>query len=102
MNLEDLKIRCEKAGFKYSYGRFEESVKPPHLVVTSPDSDNFNADNKVYLKVNSIRLELTTIKKDLDLENKIEDEILYDTVWSKEEANIDDESVYNVSYFFEI
>ena len=47
-------------------------------------------------------LELTTTKKDLDLENKVEDEILYDIVWSKEETNIDDEGVYNVSYFFEI
>ena len=42
------------------------------------------------------------VEEEIALENKIEDEILYDTVWSKEEANIDDESVYNVSYFFEI
>lgn len=102
MTLEDLKTRCENSGFKYAYGRFEKAVKPPHLIATSPNSDNFNADDKVYLKVNSIMLELTTTKKDLDLENKIEDEILYDIVWSKEETNIDDEGVYNVSYFFEI
>lgn len=101
MTLEDLKTRCESAGFKYAYGRFEEPVKPPHLIATSPNSDNFNADDKVYLKVNSIMLELTTTKKNLELENKIEDEILYDIVWSKEETNIDDEGVYNVSYFFE-
>lgn len=102
MNLEELKTRCENAGFKYAYGRFEEPIKPPHLIVTSPSSNNFNADNKVYLKVNSIMLELTTTKKDLDLENEIEEKILYDIVWSKVETNIDDEGVYNVSYFFEI
>lgn len=102
MNLEELKKRCENAGFKYAYGRFEETVNPPHLIATSPNSNNFNADNKVYLKVNSIMLELTTTKKDLDLENEIEEKILYDIVWSKVETNIDDEGVYNVSYFFEI
>lgn len=102
MTLENLKTRCINAGFKYAYGRFEESVTPPHVIVTNPESDNFVADNIVYLKVDSIRLELTTIKKDLDLENKIENEVLCDIVWRKEETNIDDEGIYNVSYFFEI
>ena len=102
MTLEDLKTRCINAGLKYAYGRFEESVTPPHVIVTNPESENFVADNVVYLKVNSIILELTTTKKDLDLENKIEDEVLYDIVWRKEETNIDDEGIYNVSYFFDI
>lgn len=102
MTLEDLKTRCINTGLKYAYGRFEESVTPPHVIVTNPESENFVADNVVYLKVNSIILELTTTKKDLNLENKIEDEILYDIVWRKEEANIDDEGIYNVSYFFDI
>nr|DAF86655.1 MAG TPA: hypothetical protein [Myoviridae sp. ctXho31] len=101
-NLEELKNRAIESGFKYAYGRFEEEVTPPHLIVTSPESDNFSADDKVFLKVNSLILELTTIKKDLEIENKIEENILYDVVWSKEETNIDDENVYNVSYFFEI
>ena len=66
MTLEDLKTRCINTGLKYAYGRFEESVTPPHVIVTNPESENFVADNVVYLKVNSIILELTTTKKDLD------------------------------------
>ena len=77
-SLVELKNRAEENGFKYAYGRFEEEVAPPHLIATSPESDNFVADNKVYLKINRIMLELTTTKKDLELENIIENNILYD------------------------
>jgi hypothetical protein len=102
MTLTELKTRAENAGFKYAYGRFEEDVNPPHLIAHKIDSDNFGADNIVYYKENNIQLELTTLKKDLELENKIETEILYDVFWDNEETYIEEEKVYNVSYFFEI
>ena len=46
--LEDFKTKCENAGFKYAYGKFEEPTPPPHLVAIIADTDNFMADNKVY------------------------------------------------------
>ncbi len=103
MTLEELYERANKNGFKYSYGVFLQDVKPPHLIAKRTDSNNFIADNKVYKKIEGIELQLTTEKINLELEEKIEDKILYDVCWNKtEETYISNEKVWNVSYFFEI
>lgn len=103
MTLQELKQRCEKSGFKYAYGRFKRATNPPHLVAISADTDNFMADDKVYSKNTPIKLDYTYLEKDLDMENKIENEILGDIAWNKtEETYLSDENVWQVSYFFEI
>jgi hypothetical protein len=102
MTLQELKTRAETAGFKYAYDHFIEDVQPPHIIAHKINSDNFGADNKMYYKINNIQLELTTLKKDLELENKIETEILYDVFWESQETYIEEEKIYNVNYFFEI
>ena len=41
--------------------------------------------------------------KDIDMQNKIENEILGDIAWNKtEETYLSDEEIWQVSYFFEI
>ena len=103
MTLEELKTRCENAGFKYAYGKFEEPTPPPHLVAITADADNFMADNKVYYGPIPIQLDYTYIMKDLEAQNKIEKEILGDIPWNKtEETYLQNEEVWQVSYFFEI
>lgn len=103
MTLEELKKRCEKAGFKYAYGKFEKSTEPPHLVAISTETNNFFADNIVYNKDIPIQLDYTYITKNLEEQNKIEDEILGDIAWNKsEETYLQDEKIWQVSYFFEI
>ena len=103
MTLEELKKRCKDAGFQYAYGRFDKATKPPHLIAITMDTDNFMADNKVYHKNIPIQLDYTYINKNLEEQNKIEDEILGDIAWNKtEETYLQDEKVWQVSYFFEI
>lgn len=103
MTLEELKTRCENAGFKYAYGVFKKPTEPPHLIAICRDSDNFMADNKVYSKDIPIQLDYTYLVKDLAMQNKIEDEILGDIAWNKsDETYLTDEEVWQVSYFFEI
>lgn len=103
MTLEELKTRCENNGFQYAYGVFKEPVEPPHLVTICRDTDNFMADNKVYLKNIPIQLDYTYIDKDIEEQNKIENEILSDIAWNKtDETYLSDEDVWQVSYFFEI
>lgn len=103
MTLEELKERCETAGFKYAYGRFKEPTVPPHLVAILSDSDNFMADNKVYCDNTPIKLDYTYTDKNLQEQEKIEKEILRDIAWNKtEEAYLQDEEVWQVSYFFEL
>lgn len=103
MTLEELKTRCDNTGFKYAYGLFKIPVEPPHLVAICRDTDNFMADNKVYLKNTPVQLDYTYVDKDIEMQNKIENEILGDIAWNKtEEAYLSDEEVWQVSYFFEI
>lgn len=103
MTLKELKHRCKEAGFKYAYGAFKNSTEPPHLVAICMETDNFMADNKVYVKDIPVQLDYTYIEKDIAMQNKIEDEILNDIPWNKtEETYLSDEKVWQVSYFFEI
>lgn len=103
MTLKELNQRCKDAGFKYAYGQFKKPTEPPHLVAISTGSNNFMADNKVYLKDIPIQLDYTYLVKDLTMQNKIEDEILGDIAWNKsDETYLADEDVWQVSYFFEI
>lgn len=103
MTLAELKQKCEAQGFKYAYGIFKNQTEPPHLIAICRDTDNFMADNKVYEKDTTIQLDYTYIDKDIEEQNKIEDIILADVAWNKtEEVYLEDEEVWQVSYFFEI
>lgn len=103
MTLADLKTRCETQGFKYAYGIFKKPTEPPHLIAITRDTNNFKADNLVYLKDTPIQLDYTYINKNVEEQNKIEDVILADIAWDKtEEVYLSDEDVWQVSYFFNI
>lgn len=103
MTLEELKTRCEAQGFQYAYGVFKNPTEPPHLIAITRDTDNFMADNKVYLKKTPIQLDYTYLDKDVTEQNKIEDIILADIPWNKtEETYLSDEDIWQISYFFEI
>lgn len=103
MTLEELKTRCENTGFKYAYGLFKKPTEPPHLIAFQPATDNFFADNKVYSKDKPIQLDYTYIYKNEEEQNKIENEILGDIPWNKtEETYLQNEGVWQVSYFFEL
>ncbi len=103
MTLEELKTRCENAGFKYAYGLFKQPTEPPHLISVSTATENFMADNKVYYGTIPIQLDYTYTEKNLEEQAKIENEILGDIAWNKtEETYLQDEDVWQVSYFFEL
>ena len=103
MTLEELKTRCENAGFKYAYGLFKQPTEPPHLIAVSTATENFMADNKVYYGTIPIQLDYTYTEKNLKEQAKIENEILGDIAWNKtEETYLQDEDVWQVSYFFEL
>lgn len=103
MTLEELKTRCENEGFQYAYGKFEKPTEPPHLIAITTDTDNFMADNKVYYGTIPIQLDYTYIYKNIEEQNKIENKILGDIAWNKtDETYLQDEKVWQVSYFFEI
>ena len=103
MTLAELKNRCIDEGFDYAYGVFKHPTEPPHLVAICRETNNFMADNKVYDKDIPVQLDYTYIDKDVEAQNKIENNILGDVAWNKtEETYLSEEKVWQVSYFFEI
>ena len=102
-NLDELAKRCEKENIQYAYGVFQNEVSPPHLVALETDTDNFMADNRVFNRKGTIQLDLTMDYLDFDLINKVENKILYDVCWKKTGTTyLQDEKIWQVSYFFEI
>ena len=103
MTLEELKTRCERAGFQYAYGLFKNPVEPPHIIAICNNTNNFMADNEVYIKDIQIQLYYTYIDKNIELQDKIENEVLSGIAWNKsEETYFSDENIWQVCYFFEI
>ena len=97
--MDNLLSMLETTGLPVAYHHFNSPPKPPYIVYLFNDSNNFGADNKVYIKANNYQIELYSAIKDLASEKLIEDlfdenEIYYD----KTETFIDKEKLYQVLY----
>ena len=101
----DLVKLLEETGISFAYDHFAEgeSPNPPFICYLLPQSDNFSADGKVYLKVSSVNIELYTDSKDLAVEQTLE--AVLDThgiFYDKTEVWIESEKLYEVLYSFEM
>lgn len=101
----DLVKLLEETGIPFAYDHFaeRESPNPPFICYLLPQSDNFSADGKVYLKVSSVNIELYTDSKDLAVEQTLE--AVLDThgiFYDKTEVWIESEKLYEVLYSFEM
>ena len=103
--MDDLLRLLEETGIPFAYDHFAEgeSPDPPFICYPLPQSNNFSADGKVYLKVSSVNIELYTDSKDLSVEQKLE--AVLDThgiFYDKTEVWIESEKLYEVLYLFEM
>ena len=94
----------KQMGIPFAYDHFAEgeSPDPPFICYLLPGSDNFAADGKVYYRINEVRIELYTDRKDLLVEEQVtavldEHGIFYDQT----EVWIDSEKLYEVVFSFE-
>ena len=73
----------------------------PYAVYYEDVTENYTADNIVYLERTEYILELYTEKKDYEIENKIEQIFAAnDTPWEKEESYIEKERLIMTAYYF--
>lgn len=103
--MDDLVRLLEETGFPFAYDHFAEgeSPDPPFICYLLPQSDNFSADGKVYLKVSSVNIELYTDCKDLSVEQKLETVLdTHGIFYDKTEVWIESEKLYEVLYSFEM
>ena len=86
---------------KVAYRQFPEDNAPalPYIVYYVENSDNFGADNKVYLQKNEVTIELYTKNKDVTSEGLIETMLNNNSIfWNKYEDYIESEHMYQISY----
>lgn len=97
-----LKI-IEEMGLPYAYSHFAEgeSPNPPFLVYLFPKNKHFGADGLVFYKNTEVDLEVYTDKKDLELEERIEEILDREKIYyEKSEVWIASERLYEVLYEF--
>ena len=97
-----LKI-INEIGLPFAYSHFAEgeSPDPPFLVYLFPKNKHFGADGVVFYKNTQIDIELYTDKKDLKLEEKIEEILDREKIYyEKSEVWIESERLYEVLYEF--
>lgn len=104
MTIKEIKGRALKAGFNYAYGSFDSSdnANPPFLTGRIDNDNSFSADNHVYYKNSNFILELTTEHKDISLEHKVEEDLIFDVYYEKIGMDNPDENIYTVIYSFQI
>lgn len=103
--MDDLVRLLEETGIPFAYDHFAEgeSPDPPFICYLLPQSDNFSADGRVYLKISSVNIELYTDSKDLSVEQKMEAVMdAYSIFYDKTEVWIESEKLYEVLYSFEM
>lgn len=87
--------------FAYSHFAEGESPNPPFMVYLFPKNKHFGADGYVYHKNTQIDLEVYTDKKDLILEEQIEQILDREKIYyEKSEVWIESERLYEVLYEF--
>lgn len=90
---------------KVAYRAFPVGEAPalPYICYLSTDTDNFIADNKVYLEIQQIDIELYTKYKDEATENLIETALNSASIpWQKHEDYLDNQRCYEILYEVEV
>lgn len=104
MKLAELNTILKATGLPVAYSHFTETDNnpipdPPFIAYLVAYSSNFSADNKTYLSIQNIQIELYTDKKDLAAEANLE-QILndHDLPFASTETYIESEQLYQKIY----
>jgi hypothetical protein len=104
MNLIELKKILDTTGLPVTYSHWEatstNSVPPlPYICYLVDNEPNFIADNKVYMKISDVNIELYTTKKDLAAEAKLEKALdEHEIPYVSSEAFIESEKLFQKFY----
>ena len=85
------------------YGQADVGQALPFITIHSEQPDNFAADNLVYCEKWNFRIDLYTVKKDLNIESEIKTLLNSNGIaWTKTEQYIDSEQVWETEFEFEV
>ena len=102
MTLTEIVAMLESFGIPYAYYTFPVDQAPPlpYCVYYFPNNNDVMADNRNYVRVVNIVIELYTENKDFALEDNIESKLLYP--YTKEVVYINSERMYQITYESEV
>ena len=101
MTQEEVMQMLPELKIPYAYDHFAEgeSPDPPFICFLFPGSENFSADNAVYMEFSNLSIELYTDEKDPKLEDSVEAVLnSHEIFWNKSEVWIETEKLYEVLY----
>ena len=105
MRMEDLTEIIREMEIVFSYDHFAEgeAPDPPFICYLLPGSDNFAADGGVFYKINEVRIELYTDRKEPEVELQVERVLdKHGIFYNKTEVWIESEKLYETMYSFEM
>ena len=98
---EVMQMLSELDDIPFAYDHFSEgeAPDPPFICFLFPGSDNFSADNVVYVAFETLNMELYTDEKNPELEAAVEEVFAgHELFWQKSEVWIESEKLYEVLY----
>lgn len=105
MTSAEVYTMVKRAGIPAIYHHFQEGSgqQPPFICFYYPERDDFIADNRNYVPITALTVELYTDRKDLNLERTLESVLTEEEmVFTKSEVYLDTEKMYMVSYNMEV
>lgn len=102
MKHKDLKKLLDQVEIPVAYDHFPDNKKmdPPFMAYREQSPDNFKADNKVYVSFFNYEIELVTVKKDVELEEKISNLLTKNNIPYEKSDEVwdNDEKIYHIFY----
>lgn len=100
---QEIKTVLQATGYPVAYHHFSSAQKPPFVVYLIGGKSGIGADNTVYQRKKTIRIELYTNKKDLKAEGRVESVLdAAGLFYSSEEVWIESEKLYQINYESEV
>lgn len=103
MTYEELLSILQPTGLLWTYRHWDQPPPPPYGVYLDQEDDPFFADNRTYAFFRAVRLELYSLERDPDLDQRVRDaldraELSYDVDYTY----IESEGLHETIFEFEV
>lgn len=105
MTYKEINLMIESVGLPSTYDTFPNNIAPapPYIVFNYPQNSDFGADNKNYVSIDVLNIELYTKEKDFTTESQLEAVLEQNGLfYDKTEAYIRNENLYQITYVCEV
>lgn len=105
MTYKEIEEMIRNMGLKFTYYQWDVGSAPelPYILFYYPERDDFHADDKNYVKITRLNIELYSDNKDFEHEAIIEALLEeHEIIYEKEEQYISEERMYETLYTMEV